>query len=237
MANIDRVKKIIIELMKKTIDNGCTEEEAIAASAKAQQLLHDYQLDLSDIEIRDSKCETGTYETNWHKPMHIWYCLSSIGYFTDTKVWRHRNKYTNWEVKYFGLEHDVLIASYITKVCNMALILGGEDYMKTISHYSAAQKRDMRDSFGAGMAARISERLREMKDAQKLKDVETTGRDLVVVKNAVVEEEYAKLGLKLGKPRGARKNYDLGAFRAGRAEGDKVAINPGVGQNKRGAIR
>ena len=58
----------------------------------------------------------------------------------------------------------------------------------------------------------------------------STGRDLIVVKGAVVKSEFAKLGLRLrsngNSGTGAR---DSGAYGAGKAAGDRVSFNRGVG--------
>lgn len=82
------------------------------------------------------------------------------------------------------------------------------------------------------MARRLAERLREMKLAQERTDIETTGRDLVVVKNQIVTEEFAKLGLDLSYGKSKRnRSVDARAYSAGQTAGNKVALNPGVGQN------
>jgi hypothetical protein len=40
-------------LLAKTVDQGCTEQEAIAAAAKAKELMDRYQVDLSEIELEE----------------------------------------------------------------------------------------------------------------------------------------------------------------------------------------
>ncbi len=228
----DSVKKRILGLMAKTTENGCTEEEALAASAKVQQMLHDYQLDLSDLEIAESKCVEGTYDTEVKSRQPVMGCVTAIGYFTDTKCWfQSDGEFGHLAFKYFGLEHDVMIAEYITKICDWAIIWGGEDFKSTRYYMEASrsQRSKLKASFQQGMAARLAKRLRAMKDEQQRKDIETTGRDLVVVKNAVVEDEWAKKGLTLSKGRKYGGKVDPYAYAAGQAEGDKVALNPGVG--------
>ncbi len=230
----DSVKKRILGLMAKTIDNGCTEEEALAASAKVQQMLHDYQLDLSDLEIAESTCVEGNYDTELKSKQPVMGVISAIGYFTDTKCWYTANDsiYGHIEYKFFGLEHDVMIAEYITKVCDWAIIWGGEDYKSTRAYTDATKSRRpmLKKSFQLGMAARLAQRLRDMKDDQQRKDAETNGRDLVVVKMAVVDADWAKRGINLTSGRSNNSRHvNAGAYAAGQAEGDKIALNPGVG--------
>ena len=48
----DKLRARIQTLRAKTIDNGCTEGEALAAAAKVSELLDRYELSLTDVEIR-----------------------------------------------------------------------------------------------------------------------------------------------------------------------------------------
>lgn len=236
----EAIKKRILALMAKTVDNGCTEEEAIAAAKKVQQLLHDYQLTLSDIQINESKCVEAEYEVLQKSDQMVWWALSSIGYFTDTKVWKH----TDWDgyisYKFFGLEHDVMVAEYITKICDWAIINGGEAYKDT-DRYKMASKRQrprLKADYQYGMACRLSERIRAMKREQQKRDIETTGRDLVIVKDQLVKSEFEKHGVSLRTTRkSSPRSVDSHAYGRGRADADKVALNPGVGGEDRTQIR
>ena len=53
----DRLKARIAALLAKTVENGCTEGEALSAAAKVAELLDRHALSLSDVEIRESPCE------------------------------------------------------------------------------------------------------------------------------------------------------------------------------------
>jgi hypothetical protein len=63
LAALDRLKTRIQGLRSKTTDNGCTEAEALLAAAKVAELLGQYDLSLTDVEIRDAPCEQREYET------------------------------------------------------------------------------------------------------------------------------------------------------------------------------
>lgn len=235
----EAIKKRILALMAKTVDNGCTEEEAVSAAKKVQQLLHDYQLTLSDLEIRESTCVEGTYDIWKKSDQAVWWALSSIGYFTDTRVWKHTDRDGWVTYKFFGLEHDVMIAEYITKICDWAIINGGEDYKETDRYQiaSKSQRPKLKKDYQYGMACRLSERIRKMKDEQKRTDVETTGRDLVVLKDQLIKSEFEKTGIQLRTSRKqGQRNVDGHAYNKGRADADKVALNPGVGRDDRTQI-
>ena len=56
-----------------------------------------------------------------------------------------------------------------------------------------------------------------------------TGRDLVPVKEAVVEEELARLGLRFQTRNGGRGRYVLrDAYEAGHEAGDRFEYRPGI---------
>lgn len=226
----ESIKKRILALMAKTTQNGCTEEEALAASQKVQEMLHKYQLDMSDLKIKESKCRQGTYEAEQKSDPMVMFCLTAIAYFTDTKVWKSWDDHGFRTYEFFGLDHDVMIAEYITKICDWAIIFGGEEFKETDQWRTASKSKRgaLKKDYQYGMATRLAQRLRKMKDDQRFADKQTTGRDLVVVKNAVVEDEFSKLGLNLRRTHSRGRKVDPFAYAAGKVAGDKVALNPGV---------
>ena len=58
-----------------------------------------------------------------------------------------------------------------------------------------------------------------------------TGRDLVPVKEAIVEEELAKLGLRFHARGGGQGRYVLReAYEAGHEAGERFEYRPGIGE-------
>ncbi len=53
---LDRVKARIKALTEKTVQNGCTEAEAMSAADMVGRLLERYALSMDEIEVRTSKC-------------------------------------------------------------------------------------------------------------------------------------------------------------------------------------
>jgi hypothetical protein len=220
----ESIIKKILALMAKTTENGCTEQEAMLAAKKVQQMLHDYQLSLSDLEIRESKCEQVDYDTMEKDPFAS-LIATGIAIFTDTRCWREtRNGYTH--IMFFGLEHDVIVAEYILKICDWALVNGWED---SKDEYPKQGRPKFKKSYMHGMASRLRERIVAMKNEQKQADIESSGRDLVVIKGQVVTEEFAKLGLNLTRGKRSSFSVDPGAYSQGSIDADKVGLNPGVG--------
>lgn len=89
--------------------------------------------------------------------------------------------------------------------------------------------RVLRSQFMVSMARRLSDRLDEMTEARSGKQPQTSdSRSLVLIKNAVVEEQYAELGMKLNKTSATSYRANDQAAAAGRAAGDKHQFQSGV---------
>jgi hypothetical protein len=229
---MEDIKQKILGLMAKTTGNGCTEEEAMAASQKVQEMLNKYQLSLSDIKIKESNCVNGFYDTQLKAHSAVSFCIAAIGNFTDTKTWWYQEYNGRIYYKFFGLEHDVIIAEYITKLCDWAIIHAGEDFRGHPAYVNSTKRSKVLGEFKQAMATRISKRLRDMKAAQESRNA-SDGRSLIIVKSALVSEEWAKLHIKLTRPGPKGKEYTSAeAYNAGTAAGDKVQINPGINKGK-----
>lgn len=227
----DSIKKRIFGLMQKTTGNGCTEDEAILAAKKVQELLRKYQLSLSDIKIKESKTAQEQYDINQKQKPMVDFCIVAIGHFTDTKCWRSWDNHGHIQYNFFGLEHDVMIAKYILKICDWAIIHGGEDYKRENPDLPARERASLAKDYQYGMASSLSRRIREMKEEQ---EADGTGTQLMVVKNAVVEDAFEELGLSLKINKARRRSVNLAAYGDGKLAGDRVALNPGVTGDKSG---
>lgn len=82
-------------------------------------------------------------------------------------------------------------------------------------------------SFTLGMVASIADKLTTMK-ARRDQANNGAGRDLVVLKSAVVDAELDKLDLKLTTVRRPTRIVSPKAYDAGGAAGASLAINPGI---------
>ena len=74
-ADLDKLKSRIQALRAKTVQNGCTEAEALSAAAKVAELLDQYDLSLSDVDLRQSPCEQGVIDTNRKQRQPITSCI------------------------------------------------------------------------------------------------------------------------------------------------------------------
>lgn len=194
-------------LLAKTVDRGCTEAEAMAAAAKAKELMDVHQLNLSDVELEEEGCIRGTAEDHMHRKLNIqdWIC-AAVGAFCEVKVWGSGKR-----IVFFGLRSDVELANWLLKSLEAFIWSKADAYGTTYM---------TRRTFAMGCANRISERLHEEARNRKARQPIGTGRSVMVIKNAIVQREFNKLGLHLGRQRRSYTRGDENARAAGYKAGD-----------------
>jgi hypothetical protein len=230
IATLDKLKSRIEALRAKTTANGCTEDEAMSAAAKVADLLDRYDLSLSDVEIRDEQCEQLAFETWRKKRIPLDGCVGAIAEFCDCRVWREKNAEGAFRYVFFGLRADVAVAHYLTDLIDTA-VRSEQGRFKNSREYRRFRHNERHlanASFAMGMVASIASKLTAMKASRDAVN-RSTGRDLVLVKTLVVDDEMAKLALNLRSVRSTSRMVSLDAYDAGSAAGAALAINPGIG--------
>jgi hypothetical protein len=209
-------------LMAKTIENGCTEAEAAAAAAMVDALMAKYEIDLDEVAMRKQEIIQASVNGGEHP---VVMAANAIATFTDCRVWLIGGKL----IKYLGFAIDTEIAEYLTLLFKRAIDREAAAFTLFNHEYDALSKperREMVRSFGIGMAARLGERLRDLKSKRDF-TARSAGRDLVVMKAPQVNEAFDALGLTMGRTHRINiRNKE--AAKAGHAAGDHVAINQGI---------
>jgi hypothetical protein len=227
-AALDRLRLRIQALRAKTVANGCTEGEALAAAAKVAELLDRYDLSLTDVEIRQSSCEQLAYEVRRNKRIPLDECVGAVAEFCDCRVWREKDRSGGVRFVFFGLRADIEAALCLTEVIDNAVRTELGRYKTTPAYLAFRhQERHLANaSFTLGMVGSIADKLLAMKAARD-DPARGTGRGLVVLKRSVVDSEIDKLGLALRTvPRASRMVSPL-AYEAGEVAGETLAIDAG----------
>ena len=161
LAAFDRLRTRIQGLRSKTTDNGCTEAEALLAAAKVAELLDRYDLSLTDVEIRNARCEQRHYETRRKKRISLDACIDDIASFCDCRVWREKSHSGNARYVFFGLRSDLEVAHYLTELIDNTVRCELGRY-KNSAGYRRFRHQDRHvanASFTLGMVASISDKL------------------------------------------------------------------------------
>ncbi len=229
LAELDRLRVRIQALRAKTIDNGCTEDEALSAAAKVAELLDRYDLSLTDVELRAAPCEQRAYETHRKKRIPLDDCIGAIANFCDCRVWREKSPAGESSYVFFGLRSDVEVAHYLTELIDGA-VRAELGRFKTSAGYSQFrhQERHLANaSFALGMVVSIANKLTAMKASRDAVN-NSSGRGLVVLKTSVVDAEFDKLHMKLRTRRSSGRIVSMTAYEAGGVAGASLALMPGI---------
>jgi hypothetical protein len=225
-------------LLAKTADRGCSEAEAIAAAAKAKELLDKYQIDLSEHELEEEGFVKGKAEKAQARRFNVQETLAHwIAKFCEVKVWHtfdsagYRRK--EKRIVFFGLRSDVEFANWLTVALEAFVWHNADEYETKLKyeHGPTVGGYYLKRDFAMGACARINQRLRAEVEARKPQTM-SDGRALMVVKNQLVEREFNKLGMSLGSA--SPRSYKHGdappdAYAAGRAAGDRASFGRPVG--------
>jgi len=192
---LERVKAIL----SKTMDNGCTEGEAMAALAKARELMATYEIDEKELEDIAEKVQT--YRTAPNDPYEIKRSLSvNVGKFTTTKAFRDREEIINFA----GKESDIIFATWLLDTLQRFVMRALRTYQADRAKKRLGNSNHTSASFVIGCAARINEKLAELAPVDWAKSQE------LIVK---------ELGLSLRKSRKSDRDIDQNAAMSGMRAG------------------
>lgn len=227
-------------LLSKTVENGATEAEAMAALVKAQEIMQAHGLDREAIEAEAFIRET--YASKQATRGFYWGVefAHAVSVFTGAYAWlpeSDRNRVT-----YAGRESDTIFAFWLTDALDAFVtrnatayinqtggaktngrriakdyrqedLFGGQAVVKRNPETDAQRAAKIRD-FGLGVCARISERLME------LATDETKAR-----RDAALRKLQSE-GMSFGKAHVSRRSIgDYGAFAAGQAAGNDATFS------------
>jgi len=222
-------------LQAKTVERGCTEQEAMAAAEKVAYLLDEYNIDISETEIEETELLLRAVNIRRKgkrtgKVRHASrFCIGAISALTDCRAFYD---VPTGEANFYGLRPDVEFAEWLMQVVRAAIDREtaqflGRTMMEDIAGTTYTSTEVLVESFQSGMVARINQRLNEMKSARpnnKLSD----GRSLVVVKDALVRDGFEKYkavhGIHLGVTRGYMDSGNNTAYGYGQAAGNNVGF-------------
>jgi len=230
-ANLESIKNRIRALAAKTVENGCTEAEALSAMEMVGKLLNQYNLSMTQVELEAEEYKTHNIDTGRKQRHAVYFCLSAVAKFTSTKVWLNRTR-TGLKYSFFGQESDVLMAKYLYSLIVTAIDSETSRFKKSDSWIFATNRKGASTSFQMGMVTRISQRLKQMafENSKELNNARGNN-SLVLLKNQLVENAYNdQIGIKMRKETATSRTTDGYAYYAGKAAGDKVNLTRPVNQ-------
>jgi Protein of unknown function (DUF2786) len=226
----DQILRVIRALLSKTVDNGCSEAEAMSAAAKVNELLDRISMTISDMELEEEICRQYEATDRCHEVIDV---ADSIAFFCDCKYWLKDKK-----IVYFGFESDVEIATYLTELCRTAMDVAFRAFLKSPERPYRKHERTLRMAYMIAMAERLARRIDILAVVRK-SNLRPKGEDTVdryaiaLAKKRIVDRQFELLGINLKYRSGASKfSINQNAYMAGWAAGGRVSISPGVKSEK-----
>jgi len=227
----EKVKQRVAKLLNVTLDRGASENEALLAAEKAEELMVHYDIQLSELSLRSARAVQATLPFRRYGNHRLaWKNARYIAGLCDCMYWGNKH-----EAAFFGLPHEAEIASHLFDTitnCIAAEIgvyrnsdaFAAEKKANPVSH-----SRTIIGDFIDGIEERLNSRLREL-DANKVRSVqEATGRSLVPVKMEQIKEDFKATGIKLYTTYSyGRWTSSSAAYSSGMAAGDRISLSPGV---------
>ncbi|MCQ4160089.1 DUF2786 domain-containing protein [Roseomonas sp. GC11] len=231
-----KVKARIRALTEKTVSNGCTEAEALAAAEMAGRLLERYALTMEEVDLRRARCVQVEIPLPGKQRRPIDGCVPAIARFCDCKVWLVRDE-EGARYIFFGFEEDTALARYLFEVIGRGMATELENFRTSHPALRGTRLRLASVSYQQGMASRLAERLESLLAAREAEVAarRSTGTALMVVKHQVVEDAFRETAVRLVSARRGRLRAN-GAFRQGYAAGDRINLNRPVRGGGTGAL-
>ena len=226
-----RVIERIRALRLKTVEMGCTEQEAMRAAEKVAELLERYGLSLSEVELRKQACEGFGFDTGRKQTGPLDECLRAVAHFCDCRMWSETATDGGLRQVFFGLPADIEAARCLKDLVSAAFDLETEAFKRAELYLKepSSRRRAMVKSFQIGLGGGISHKLLELKAAREKAATKSTGRDLMTVKRSIIDEEMEKLGLSFRTKTQRRKRVIADAYQQGVAAARRFEVNEKIG--------
>ena len=221
---LDKVLSRIQALRGKTVEQGCTEAEALLAAGKVAELLDQYGLTLSEIDMKTQSCAGEGIETSRRRRSPLDECSGAIAAFCDCRTWYEFTPQGHIRHIFFGLPADVAGARYLYEKIEEAFETETAQFKRSelYDSHPSAKRRGATTSFQAGLGHGICVKLSRLKADRAAAFHASGGRDLVPVKRDVIEDELAAMGMRLKVFQTGRKNLLAKAYKKGRVTGENL---------------
>jgi hypothetical protein len=217
-------------LLSKTVERGCTEEEYLAAFAKARALMDAFEI--TDADLKLAKEEGVILRKDSSKdPHHIkWAMTGAVAGFCDCRSWRE----PGGEIVFLGLASDTQFATWLLDhLAGFVLTELTDHLMGDIA--IGTPRRMVINGFVDGITGRISERLREL--CKPPETVSANSRALVATKKTLIEAKIKELGFRFRSCGGSSRQRDADSFAAGRSAGDRASFGRPVSGGRTATLR
>jgi hypothetical protein len=220
-------------LVAKTMENGCTESEAMSAIDRARAMMDAHAVTESELALtKEEKAILRREPPGTKDPHRIkWQLLNAVAEFCGCKGWRAGGRGHNQSLVFCGLPSDAQFATWLLDTLTAFV---QDELVKHLMEVCPGKedKRDVIRSFVRGCTDRIGQRLEELCE-QSAAVAASNATALMVVKNAVVKAKMDELEIKvhaMSDP--CCSAGDCTSYAAGHSAGDRASFGrPVSGRN------
>jgi hypothetical protein len=229
-----KVASKILGLMQKTVDNGCSEQEALSAAEMVKKLRIQYDMTMTNVELLADPVHEFSFDRN--DEMNFLpedFCIEGISALCGVKIWHTKRAekalFTN-EIHnvrlltILGTEQDVRYAHWLYEMIATTIESAFTAYRNTLLYKRNPNPIEAGSSFKMGMSVRINVRLLELSNVD-FGGQSATGTDLVVIKAEKLSAAMAARNYSFNAVEVRNKATDERARRAGMAAGDDVNLS------------
>jgi hypothetical protein len=215
MADRNSIIEKIKALLSKTTENGCTEEEALAALAKARAWIDTHEISSDELQLsREEKAilhdESEADARDAHKIK--WQLCHGVGCYCNVQIYRDSSKAG---LTFVGFKSDIDFATWLL------------DHLSDFVHNAlfdclapeGKERKEEVRGFVIGCTERINARMIAMCDQSKSERT-TNGDALIVIKDHAIKDLLKAEGICLRSSCGSRAGFSDGARAAGQSAGD-----------------
>jgi hypothetical protein len=199
MRSRESIIRILAALRAKFQEgSGCSEAEASAAMEQYNKLMIEYDLQETDVHIREQGVGKQSYrhsEQGRNKP-EWYYILNNIATLSDTRIIWHLGKK---EAVIYGTQADRDYAEFLIRVVINTIETSWKTYRYSWDYTRLAKHnhgRHIRNTFRKAIVVRLAQRINDLIAMNKAK---ATGTGLVVVKQELIKKFIEDDGTKVRK--------------------------------------
>ena len=227
----ERMLAKIRALLAKTQDAGCTEDEAMAAAAKASELMERYDLheyDVQEIQAEPFEWQDIPMRAQWELDIYE-QIGASIARFTGTVVLAKRVPGSKGRyISYWGKRGDAEFAYWLCSSIGSFVLRGLESdelHHQFGRRVTQAQRSCYRRGYLLAAGSRISEKLNAMTEARRAAAVSGGNTLVVLEKVREARNALAAAGIRTQARKARSVTIDQAGTQHGRARGDAATIN------------
>jgi hypothetical protein len=218
-------------LLAKTMENGCSEAEAMAALGKAQAMKDAYAVTEAELNLtKEEKAILRREPPGTKDPHRIkWFLLGAVTKFCNCEGWRRRRT-DGGGIVFCGLSSDAQFASWLLDTLANFMQAEIVNFLMQAEPSNEDRAEAIR-GFVLGCTDRISQRLAELCE-QSATLASSNAKALVVIKGAAVQAKLDELGIHLCTASLSCGAWDHSSYQAGKAAGDRASFGrPVSGHN------